>query len=112
MTRDIEINKAAEVYIGKGLYPEISKRDLLEATAFWQGAVWADSHPYWRDMEKEKPQDAQRILAYFGGGVCYPCIYQDDGKDEWLGRFTDGEIKLGDFKVTHWMPIPDLPKAE
>lgn len=102
MTGDIEIERTFEKI--KSLPTQHDK------LVFIQGVMWADSHPYWRDMEKEKPQDAQRILAYFGGGVCYPCIFQDNGKDEWLGRFTDGEIKLGDFKVTHWMPIPPLPE--
>lgn len=100
MTRDIEIEMASD-------QPWLATQH--ERLIFQQGAHWADYHPYWRDMEKEKPQDGQRILAYFGGGVCYPCIYQDDGKDdEWVVCFNDGEVKVTGIKVTHWLPIPPL----
>lgn len=59
----------------------------------------------WIDAKEMVPQDDQRVIACCGGNVFFArylssmkawrCDPNESGMDQW---------------VTHWMPIPELPK--
>ena len=106
--------------------------------AFEAGAKWALTHQ-WRSVEEDglpKAKDYEYHLmpsidddrpTIFVANAFLICVaYNDsggfdyceanfkilpDGEFEWLYCDDDIASQTGNFKVTHWMPIPPLPEA-
>ena len=101
-----------------------------EAAKF--GLAWADSHPIspWISVEDRLPEKHRKIKIKHGDadldwistevffmddeGDCYVGMY-DFGTDQWVinqdvflyyNDVYDGGV------ITHWMPIPQLPKGD
>lgn len=72
---------------------------------FLLGAIWADEHPYWINVEDALPEDGTPVLAAFGNHFARVCIIC--GKSWYL----DDPPVAGEVSgVTHWMPLPQPPK--
>ena len=62
----------------------------------------------WRRWPEEKPKDIGRYITS-NGAVVFSAIWThtvDNPEDRWIGDW--GELD----NVTHWQPLPSLPKSE
>lgn len=101
MTREERINSALLPILEKmrehGATDEMCK---MYDNGFHVGAMWADAHPHWISVEDELPPITQWVLTY---NPTYDEYHFD------VERYGRGE-NLVDFGVTHWMPLPQVPK--
>jgi hypothetical protein len=99
MKRSDEILKAALPYIDE---PQAYR-------GFIFGADWADKNPHWNSVEEQlPPSDGNWWVCYSaneGGGEMEILLYDDGGWWDYDGRFITPDV------VTHWMPLPQLPKG-
>lgn len=67
------------------------------------------SEDRWIDINERQPERHARVLCYYK--------YEPDSPDvvcenTYYGRKADGYLWMSDSsKVTHWMPLPELPKG-
>ena len=68
------------------------------------GVSWADENPKspWISVEDRLPEEHTDVIVTNGSNVAY-CIKYGDGFYTNIGKWC---------YVTHWMPIPELPKEE
>lgn len=119
MTREEEIRKASNGYINT---LELSKRDFEYCDiedAFEAGAQWADANPKssWISVEEDLPCNHEELIHFvFTNNVlviddqqntfiAFMKKYKDN---EWIWDSTNNFVFLP--FITHWMPIPKLPK--
>lgn len=64
--------------------------------------------PVWIPVSERLPEEYKYVLCKtdYGMEVGYHC--NEWGQDEW----TTGKFASGSFDVTHWMPLPEPPKAD
>lgn len=74
------------------------------ADALRRGAEWSDAHPHWISVEDELPKDGAYVVTINKVGLKEVRHFYH-GK--WFSNFGN---EYGD--VTHWMPLPELPKKE
>lgn len=55
----------------------------------------------WISVEERLPEKWQRVLVNYNGNVC---ISWQNANSTWFECWND--------KVTHWMPLPELPKMK
>lgn len=117
MTRDEQIIQASDkwTYQKPPQYSELvhKTRKVMCAyqVGFIDGAVWADTHPGWVSVEDELPPKEENVLIWSSGS-----------KEAMIGYYIgrNWQRKTNDFysyvddgywhNVTHWMPLPALPK--
>ena len=116
MPRELEINNASQDYIITEYNHKyiIFRKDVKYG--FESGAKWADENPKspWISVEDDLPCNHEELLksqeSYRTKSVIvrfdnnlhgFAYMIKIDNKWEWLN-----EIK----GITHWMPIPKLPK--
>lgn len=115
MTREKQIKQAA---LERNYDGDFDSNNGLNG--FVEGAQWADEHPKnpWRDAKKELPLKenhkdglwGQEVLARTQSGNYYRMRVRENG--EWQNLVLNEQSWwLYTGKVTHWMPIPDLPKG-
>jgi hypothetical protein len=104
MTREQEIFDAAhrEAYLNNEYYN------------FQLGANWADEHPNWISIKDEKPmleEDVLVLQVWKSGYTKMAVTHLFEARNVETGEieilWTDS---LCDSRVTHWMPLPKLPK--
>lgn len=107
MTREEQIKQAARDIalnwnVGRGneFYYRLDK--LTEM------ARWADEHPKspWIDINVKLPEVKKRVLFLCNNGKAYFGYNNIDNESATITNAPDG------VKVTHWMPIPELPKED
>ena len=114
MTREEEINNAKEVFYRKilqeGTYYD--PRDCFE-----EGAEWADNHPKspWISVKDDLPNNPKYlkqpdysswVITITENGEVIPAqMIVMHKKWIWHSRFSREHED-----ITHWMPIPKLPK--
>lgn len=121
MTREEEIRNAIDTtfpipHSDNGRSYEQS----LMATGFEGGVKWADANPksHWINVEddlpcnysdlvltyKGTPFSTKRILAMTDIHTLFLCEMKKDDNRGWIWNYSTKD------KITHWMPIPELPK--
>ena len=97
-----------------GTYIQRSIRNMYEA---WQAAK-AQAVPEWISTEDKEPVENGNYLVCIDGGVFYLTAKWVKNHFKFLARgygltedFTDWRYCEG-VKVTHWMLLPDSPKAQ
>ena len=72
--------------------------------SFIEGAEWADANQPnpWISVEDKLPEEHTDVIVTNGSNVAY-CKKYGDGFYTNIGKCCN---------VTHWMPIPELPKEE
>lgn len=88
---------------------EIIEASQLQAKAyqkpFLDGAIWADSHPYWIGVEDMLPPERGTYLAATKTKVCEAEYYPD-----MVNPWRTPVVPIGEIVgVTHWKPLPILP---
>lgn len=92
------------VHVG---YKDIKLRDSDRPIArlfFRKGVEWADENPksLWISVEERLPEEHTNVIVTDGRNVAH-CKKYGDGFYTNIGKCCN---------VTHWMPIPELPKEE
>ena len=101
MTREEQIKQASQ-----NLKISASRADkgMLCREAFKLGVEWADANQPnpWISVEERLPEEHTDVIVTDGSNVAY-CRKYGDGFYTNVGKCCN---------VTHWMPIPELPKEE
>ena len=127
MTREEEINNAANLYGDSK-----SKDTIINSAAgydFAQGAHWADSHPKspWISVKDDLPCNHEELMTVDDKGrpETKRVLVRIQETDTSFQRpyYADCMMSKWDVEedkflwhlcsqgyITHWMPIPDLPK--
>ena len=121
MTREEEIRNAVDMIIpispsGNGRTYE----QALMATGFESGVKWADSHPKspWISVDEDLPCNhsdlvltyndipfsTKRVWVMTDIHTLFLCDMKKDDDRGWIWNYFTKD------KITHWMPIPELPK--
>lgn len=86
------------------------------AQAFEKGIEWALQNQ-WRDVKTDKPKNGERIImrvnyrsAKSGRYVVH--IEEDYYFDQYPFELKEQTHKNLRYKITHWMPFPELPKKQ
>ena len=90
-------------YAARYKYPD-------ERIHFIDGAKWADSHPHWIPVEEELPLEngktQQSISVWATNGLTSGEFRYNFDTKTWTDMWGDP------FDITHWMPLPQLPRKE
>mgnify|MGYP003293300875 CR=1 FL=1 len=101
MTRKEQIKQASQ-----NLKISVSRADkgMLCREAFELGVEWADANQPspWISVEERLPEEHTNVIVTDGSNVAH-CKKYGDGFYTNVGKCCN---------VTHWMPIPELPKEE
>ena len=97
MTREEQIRDAAKDFLCETQYMVDNV-----AMAFVEGAKWADENPKspWISVKERLPEEHTNVIVTDGSNVAH-CRKYSDGFYTNVGKCCN---------VTHWMPIPELPK--
>lgn len=112
MTREKEINIAASKYIEDNSMPDGEVAISDHKDSFIEGAEWADNNPKspWISVEDDLPCNHQdlthsnytdRVLISARNGFV-EVAFMSKIENVWVWETP--------IKVSHWMPIPKLPK--
>ena len=69
----------------------------------------------WISVKDELPEDRQKVLTYYPCGhtpIQVQAFYLQYGGDGPWWIFGWHNHSLEDGRITHWMPLPDLPSKE
>ena len=93
MTRQDELNEAWCSYMGK------CSTEIIQALSF--ALRWCDEHPHWISVEDELPKENDWIIVstFFNSVACPAYYYEGEDVEE-----------LRSQGITHWMPLPQMPK--
>lgn len=112
MTREEQIKAAAKKTTG--LFSYRNGHSTAE-DAFIAGAEWADANQPnpWISVEDRLPEPENEVIVLAKDKYIDIDQLTDDGEGNYYWWKTDRVVILyeGD-KITHWMPIPELPKEE
>ena len=115
MTREEEIKKQAEkkaLEPSRLMHPYAKQYKVMSAyeIGFIEGAVWADAHPHWISVEDEMPKGGFAIITN-GDDVLVGKYNFEKGlwgvRNKTMFAYT---LLPANWKVTHWMPLPQAPK--
>ena len=112
MTREKEINIAASKYIEDNSMPDGEVAISDHKDSFIEGAEWADNHPKspWISVDDDLPCNHEefthsnytdRVLISARNGFV-EVAFMSKIENVWVWETP--------IKVSHWMPIPKLPK--
>ena len=114
MTREEEINK--EAYIQEELL-------YMDAESFIEGAKWADANPkyHWISVEDDLPCNHKELMENEYKTKKVLVVMSSDkssSKNIEICYMTSQYCAIGNWywintlktHVTHWMPLPELPK--
>lgn len=100
---------------------QVDKQELVKALAYDRGQYekgFSDGikESRWISVEERLPNCNGCYLVwrphFFGGEIGMPSICYFDGQNTWHDSYgVDFERVLHKEDVTHWMPLPDPPKA-
>ena len=121
MTRQEEIRNAIDTIFP--IPPSEKGRkyeQALMATGFEAGVKWADSRPKspWISVDEDLPCNhsdlvltyndipfsTERVLVMTDIHTLFLCDMKKDNNRGWIWNYSTKD------KITHWFPIPDLPK--
>lgn len=93
-------------------YPEPSKgvwtRILKKQQCFIDGARFHRDNQ-WISVDDELPKENQYVIVATKDGVCIATAEYIHEEKRW---FMYGNYYTISTDVTHWMPLPDLPKTK
>lgn len=99
------IEEAARNYADSLALPEWDKRSI-HAIDFKKGAV-AALHNQWISVDEALPEFEEDVLVTNGDNDYFITWRSEDSVD----IDEHGFVNYNVFKITNWMPIPELPKG-
>ena len=111
MTREEQIREAARNLI---IFVSRANRATFAREVFEAGVKWADENPKspWISVEERLPEPEREVIIVNKRKQIDIDFLTDDGEDGYYWWKSDEIICCDDDKITHWMPIPELPKEE
>ena len=121
MTREEEINKAAEIDF------EPESVDMLDELDFHKvyraGVIWGQSHPLspWISVKEKLPYNnpnvvhfgfTNRVLVMDKNGHVSLAYMMKNKDNEWIWCYDLDNNFILLPEITHWMYIPDIPNKE
>lgn len=109
MTREEQIREAAKKTTG--LFSYRNGYSTAE-DAFVAGAEWADANQPapWISVEDKLPELDKEVIILDKGKHIDIDFLMDDGEGGYFWWKSDESICCEDDEITHWMPLPELPK--
>lgn len=109
MTREEQIRDAANDFLCETQYMVDNV-----AMAFVEGAQWADNNPKtpWISVEERLPEPEKDVIILNKRKQVDIDFLTDDFEGGYYWWKSDEAIFCEDDEITHWMPIPELPKEE
>lgn len=111
MTREEQIRKAA-----RNLIISVSRANkaTFAREVFEAGAKWADKNPKspWISVEERLPEPEKEVIILNKRKQTDIDFLTDDFEGGYYWWKSDDIICCEDDEITHWMPIPELPKEE
>lgn len=108
MTREEQRARAAHEYIQSDSVA--AGNEVLAFGDFINGAKWADFHPHWIPVEERLPPEngktQQSISVWATNGLTSGEFRYNFDTKTWTDTWGDP------FDITHWMPLPQLPRKE
>ena len=102
------------------MYDELVKRLRMRANLFKQinqmencimdeaaDAIEKLSKPKWIPVTERLPEDGKYVLCFCRANII--CVLRRDKDGDWYEN--PAHVYMSSF-VTHWMPLPELPKEE
>lgn len=121
MTREEQIREASIAYT-KANCPRAIGGDYFRDRVnpfninhdFIEGAMFADANQPspWISVEDRLPEPEKNVIILDKRKHIDIDFLTDDGEDGYYWWKSDDTIWCDDDKITHWMPIPELPKEE
>lgn len=98
--------------------PERSREEIKELLDSWKGTIVAGgdisisiSSP-WISVEERLPEPEKEVIILNKRKHTDIDFLTDDGDGGYYWWKSDETIWCDDDEITHWMPIPELPKEE
>ena len=114
MKREEQIRSAAfEASTRNDDYKKYTK-DSIARMFFVEGAMFADANQPspWISVEERMPEPEREVIIVNKRKQIDIDFLTDDGDGGYYWWKSDEIIWCDDDKITHWMPIPELPKEE
>lgn len=95
--------------------PERSREEIKELLANWKGTLLLvdDISPSpWISVEEMLPEPEKEVIILNKRKYIDIDHLTDDGEDNYFWWKSDDTIWCEDDEITHWMPIPELPKEK
>lgn len=91
------------------MYANLAKKIIAEAPR-------VEAFGHWIPVSERFPENSDRyVLAIVNGkygNITFHNAIQIADYNKREGWFVDGYEHLGAVNVTHWMPLPDVPRGE
>lgn len=102
------------VHVG---YKDVKLRDndrIIARLFFRKGVEWSDANQPnpWISVDERLPEPEREVIIVNKRKQIDIDFLTDDGEDGYYWWKSDEIICSDDDKITHWMPIPQLPKEE
>ena len=94
---------------------ERSREEIKELLANWKGTLVAGddiSLSPWISVEERLPEPEKEVIILAKNKYIDIDHLTDDGEGGYYWWKSDEVIWCDDDKITHWMPIPELPKRK
>lgn len=104
MTRE-DLRKIAMCYAHDELKDNHGDVEDVVASAFMDGANYADAHPHWISVEDELPKIGKDVLVLREDGEMQVAHQYNEEIARWWS--VDGFPLKNN--ITHWMPMPQAP---
>lgn len=94
--------------------PERSREEIKELLANWKGTlVVGDDMPSpWISVEERLPEPEKEVIVLDKRKHTDIDFLTDDGEGGYYWWKSEDAIFCENDEITHWMPIPELPKEE
>lgn len=111
MTREEQIVKRAEEVTSRFSY---RNGYSTAKDAFIEGAKYADNNQPnpWISVEERLPETEKEVIILNKRKHTDIDFLTDNGDDGYYWWKSDETIWCEDDEITHWMPIPQLPKED
>ena len=95
--------------------PERSREEIKELLANWKGTLLVGDDIYlspWISVEDRLPEPEKEVIILNKRKHTDIDFLTDDFEGGYYWWKSDESIYCEDDEITHWMPIPELPKEE
>ena len=98
-------------------YKRVSMYGSSDYCRGWNDAV--KEMPKWISVKERMPESEQKVLVYavgyafgFEGDTVMAITCQSMHRDGSMYWHSPWQYFQSDYKITHWMPLPDAPEVD
>ena len=105
-----ELKKIAMCYAHDELKDNCSPIEVVVAGAFMSGIDYIQHNPGWISVDEGLPENEQRVLISDKEDNIWAGVYIAHDDYGFCSPVTWGDSYTIHHDITHWMPLPQLPK--